>query len=353
MLADPDPLLAAVAAHAQHYCARKRLGAARCCFMEALARGFCALRSPVHARLARPLFPGAVMPGGARVPGTSFELDPVQAAFSIGALLSHPSPAHLSHPLGGLLAVSDYLARRAIMQGREPATLRDVLAALIQAHEIQVRLAQDSTTEGLHPSILTRVAGAAVVTAVLGGSLEQITHAVSSAWLDGAVLCPPTGTRTLWAAADATSRAVRHALLALRGERGDPGAVSGRARSLREVLPGGQLLATPVVATHALEGVVPEPAAARAQLAAAVDDWFLPRQAERIKALFALPPQRLDALPVNELMAELVCTASRPQSPQGKLELPLPPAATLTPPERKSSTAMQSRPGERELPRPG
>jgi 2-methylcitrate dehydratase len=321
-----DRLLAAMAAHAKHCTVSRRdLDTARIDLMAAFACAFSALRSPHCARLLRPIVPGAVMPGGARVPGTSLELDPVQAAFSIGVLVSE-SRSLLGTHLGGILSVADYVARKAIMEGGPPPRVRDMLVALVRAQQLQAILAGQNDLGALDDTILTRVASTAIVTCMLGGSVEQITNAVSNAWLDGPLLAvyrQSTGARERWAAADATSRAVRHALLAICGEMGYPTALTARTWGFCDVVLAGQplhLLREELLARPVAGGTAPDTRMARQQLEAAVDDWFLPRQAERIKAAFA-EPQRLDALPVNELMAELVATAS---NRQGRLLLPLP-----------------------------
>lgn len=320
MRPDPDPLLITIATQARQCPVTARdIDIARSGLMAALACAFAALRSGDCTRLVRPLVPGAVMPGGARVPGTSFELDPVQAAFSLGVLVSEARADPLADPpsehLAALLAVADYLARRAILQGSAPPQIRDVLAATIRATQIHAWLARENDLGMFDDSLLTRVASTAVVTALLGASAEQIVNAVSNAWLDGPVLAAYTGahpgSRKRWAAADATSRGVRHALLALRGEMGYPAALTAKTWGFCDVLLAGQPLAG-----HGPVGgkkpsprrtpTAPDARTARARLDAAVDDWFLPRQAERIKALFA-DPKALDVLPVNELMAELVC----------------------------------------------
>jgi 2-methylcitrate dehydratase len=192
------------------------------------------------------------MPGGARVPGTSYELDPVQAAFNIGAMIRWLDfndtwlAAEWGHPsdsLGGILAVADYLARKAVMEGKAPPTVRDVLTGMIKAHEIQGILALENSFNrvGLDHVILVRVASTAVVTAMLGGTRDQIINAVSNAWIDGGALrtyrhAPNTGSRKSWAAGDATSRAVRHALIALTGEMGYPSALSAKTWGFYDVL---------------------------------------------------------------------------------------------------------------------
>jgi 2-methylcitrate dehydratase len=225
------------------------------CFMEALAGGFRALRDPDCARLLGPVVPGATMTHGARVPGTSFELDPVMAAFNIGALVcwerdpapqTSARPADALHPcdqVGGILAVGDYLARKAHNEGRKPLVIGDLLTALVKAHEIQGLLALDQAMQqaALDPLILVRVASTAMVTALLGGSRDQILDAVSHAWIDGVPPgtfrhAPTSSSRKRWAAADAGSRAVRLAFMALAGEKGYPSALSAPGWGLHHAL---------------------------------------------------------------------------------------------------------------------
>src|SRR6201988_221468 len=183
-----------------------------------------------------PIVPGATLPGGSRVPGTSYELDPVQAAFNIGAMIRWLDfndtwlAAEWGHPsdnLGGILAVADYLARKAVMEGKTPPTMRDVLTGMIQAHEIQGVLALENSFNrvGLDHVLLVKVASTAVATKLLGGSKAQIIDAVSHAGIDGQSLrtyrhAPNAGPRKSWAAGDAGSRAVRLALIAINGEPG-------------------------------------------------------------------------------------------------------------------------------------
>src|SRR5215207_3437194 len=250
----PDDVLVAIAEYAKNYSisSAPAYETARYCLMDTLACGFQALQYPACTKLLGPVVPGAVMPGGARVPGTSFELDPVQAAFSIGAMVRWLDfndtwlAAEWGHPsdnLGGILAVADYLARKSVMEGAKPLAVRDVLTAMIKAHEIQGVLALQNAFNrvGLDHVILVRVASTAVVTAMLGGSREQIINAVSNAWIDGGALrtyrhAPNTGSRKSWAAGDATSRAVRHALIALTDEMGYPSALSAKTWGFYDVL---------------------------------------------------------------------------------------------------------------------
>ena len=250
----PDDVLVAIAGYAKNFsiASPQAYETARYCLMDTLACGFQALQYPACTKLLGPIVPGAVMPGGARVPGTSYELDPVQAAFSIGTMIRWLDfndtwlAAEWGHPsdnLGGILAVADYLARKSVMEGRKPLTVREVLTAMIKAHEIQGVLALENSFNrvGLDHVILVRVASTAVVTAMLGGSEEQIINAVSNAWLDGGALrtyrhAPNTGSRKSWAAGDATSRAVRHALIALTDEMGYPSALSAKTWGFYDVL---------------------------------------------------------------------------------------------------------------------
>src|SRR6187551_2606387 len=250
----PDELLVAIADYTKNYKvdSPQAYETARYCLMDTLACGFQALKYPACTRLLGPVVPGATMPGGARVPGTSYELDPVMGAFSIGAMVRWLDfndtwlAAEWGHPsdnLGAILALADYLSRRAILLGEKPLTMGDVLTAMIKAHEIQGVLALENSFNrvGLDHVLLVRVASTAIATALLGGSLGQIIDALSNAWLDGGALrtyrhAPNTGSRKSWAAGDATSRAVRHALLAMRGEMGYPSALTAKTWGFYDVL---------------------------------------------------------------------------------------------------------------------
>jgi len=225
---------------------------ARYCLMDTLACGFQALKYPACTKLLGPVVAGATMPGGARVPGTSYELDPVQAAFNIGTMIRWLDfndtwlAAEWGHPsdnLGAILGVADYLGRKAATEGRKSLTVRDLLTAMIKAHEIQGVIALENSFNrvGLDHVLLVRVASTAVVTKMLGGTREHIVNAVSNAWIDGGALrtyrhAPNTGSRKSWAAGDATSRAVRHALIALKGEMGYPSALSAKTWGFWDVL---------------------------------------------------------------------------------------------------------------------
>ena len=236
---------------------------ARWCLADTLACGILALAYPACAKLLGPVVPGMSTANGARVPGTSYELDPVQAAFNIGASIRWLDfndtwlAAEWGHPsdnLGAILATADWLARGEASGGTLAAfktplarhgkglTVRDVLAAMIKAHEIQGILALENSFNrvGLDHVLLVRVASAAVTAAMLGGTREQIVNAVSQAWLDGSSLrtyrhAPNTGSRKSWAAGDATSRAVRLALISMTGEMGYPSVLSAKTWGFQDV----------------------------------------------------------------------------------------------------------------------
>jgi 2-methylcitrate dehydratase len=229
--------------------------------MDSLGCAFRALRVPACTKLLGPVVPGALLRGGARVPGTGYELDPVGAAFNIGALIRWLDfndtwlAAEWGHPsdnLGALLAVADYLSRAAALTAGTPTTVRGLLGAMIKAHEIQGVLALDNSFNrvGLDHVLLVRVASTAVAAAQLGATRDQIANAVSNAWIDGGALrtyrhAPNVGSRKSWAAGDATSRAVWHALIALRGEMGYPSALSAKTWGFYDGLFRGQSFSLP------------------------------------------------------------------------------------------------------------
>ena len=241
---EPDLVLTKIADYVCDYRVDSELAydTARYCLMDTLACAFQALSFPACTRLLGPIVPGATLPGGARVPGTSFELEPMMAAFNIGALIRWLDfndtwlAAEWGHPsdnLGGILATADYLSRQAEAHGKDPLTIQDLLTAMIKAHEIQGVLALENSYNrvGLDHVLLVRVATTAVVTHMLGGDRGTIVNALSNAWIDGGALrtyrhAPNTGSRKSWAAGDATSRGVRLALMAMTGEMGYPAALS-------------------------------------------------------------------------------------------------------------------------------
>ncbi|MBM0108153.1 bifunctional 2-methylcitrate dehydratase/aconitate hydratase [Steroidobacter sp. S1-65] len=259
----PDDVLTAIADYALSYevSSEAAYETAYYCLMDTLACGFQALQYPACTKLLGPVVPGAVMPGGSRVPGTSFELDPVQAAFNIGAMVRWLDfndtwlAAEWGHPsdnLGAILAVADYTSRRNAAQGKAAFRVRDLLTFMIKAHEIQGVAALENSFNrvGLDHVLLVRVASTAVATAMLGGTREQVINAVSNAWIDGGALrtyrhAPNTGSRKSWAAGDATSRAVRHALMAMAGEMGYPSAITAPTWGFQDVLMKGKALSFP------------------------------------------------------------------------------------------------------------
>ncbi|MCJ9709122.1 bifunctional 2-methylcitrate dehydratase/aconitate hydratase [Bordetella hinzii] len=229
---------------------------ARNCLIDTLGCGLEALEYPACKKLLGPIVPGTVVPNGAKVPGTSFQLDPVQAAFNIGAMIRWLDfndtwlAAEWGHPsdnLGGILATADWLSRSAVAAGKPALTMRDVLAAMIKAHEIQGCLALENAFNkvGVDHVVLVKVATTAVVARMLGLSRDEIINAVSLAWVDGQSLrtyrhAPNTGSRKSWAAGDATSRGVRLALIARTGEMGYPTVLTAKTWGFYDVLFKGQ-----------------------------------------------------------------------------------------------------------------
>ena len=225
---------------------------ARNCLIDTLGCGLEALEYPACTKLLGPIVPGTLVPNGAKVPGTAFQLDPVQAAFDIGAMIRWLDfndtwlAAEWGHPsdnLGGILAVADWLSRTAVAAGHTPLTMRAVLTAMIKAHEIQGCLALENSFNkvGLDHVVLVKVASTAVVAQLLGLTRGQILDALSLAWVDGQSLrtyrhAPNTGSRKSWAAGDATSRAVRLALMVRAGEMGYPSVLTAKVWGFYDVL---------------------------------------------------------------------------------------------------------------------
>ena len=229
---------------------------ARNCLIDTLGCGLEALEYPACTKLLGPVVPGTVVPNGAKVPGTPHQLDPVQAAFNIGTMIRWLDfndtwlAAEWGHPsdnLGGILMTADWLSRNAVAAGKEPLTMQSVLTAMIKAHEIQGVLALENSFNrvGLDHVVLVKVASTAVVAQMLGLPRDEIVNAVSLAWVDGQSLrtyrhAPNTGSRKSWAAGDATSRAVRLALIAKTGEMGYPSALTAKTWGFYDVLFKGQ-----------------------------------------------------------------------------------------------------------------
>jgi 2-methylcitrate dehydratase len=214
------------------------------CLLDTLGCGLEALEYDECKKLLGPLVPGTIVTNGVRVPGTNYELDPVQGAFNIGAMIRWLDfndtwlAAEWGHPsdnLGGILATADWLSRAAVAAGRPPLKIHDVLTAMIKAHEIQGCIALENSFNkvGLDHVILVKVASTAVVAKMLGLTRDQTLNAVSLAWVDGQALrtyrhFPNAGSRKSWAAGDATSRAVRLALIAQTGEMGYPSVLTAK-----------------------------------------------------------------------------------------------------------------------------
>ena len=247
----PDKVLKLIADYATKHVVRsaEAYDTARYCLMDTLGCGFEALEYPACTKLLGPIDPETVTPHGAKVPGTRFQLDPVQAAFSIGAMIRWLDfndtwlAAEWGHPsdnLGGILATADWISRNSL---NRPLKVRDVLTAMIKAHEIQGVLALENSFNrvGLDHVVLVKVASTAVVAHMLGCTHEQVVNAVSQAWVDGQSLrtyrhAPNTGSRKSWAAGDATSRAVRLALISKTGEMGYPSVLTAKTWGFYDVL---------------------------------------------------------------------------------------------------------------------
>ena len=245
----PDKVIVSIADYVGKYEIKsaQAYNTARLCLIDTLGCGLEALEYPACTKLLGPLVPGTVVTNGARVPGTRFELDPVQAAFNIGAMIRWLDfndtwlAAEWGHPsdnLGAILALADWLSRNG-----KPIVMREVLAAMIKAHEIQgvIALANSFNRVGLDHVVLVKVASTAVAAHMLGLSRDAVINAVSHAWIDGQSLrtyrhAPNTGSRKSWAAGDATSRAVRLALIAKTGEMGYPSVLTAKTWGFYDVL---------------------------------------------------------------------------------------------------------------------
>ncbi len=251
---DYDAVLTDIVDYVLHYKIDSELAyeTARLCLMDTLGCGILALSFQECTKLLGPIVPNALLAGGARVPGTHYELDPVQAAFNIGTMVRWLDfndtwlAAEWGHPsdnLGAILAVADYLCRERCRVGQAPILMRDVLSAMIKAHEIQGCLALENSFNrmGLDHVILVKIASAAVAAQLLGADRDQMLRTLSQVFVDGQSLrtyrhAPNAGSRKSWAAGDATSRAVRLALIAQSGEMGYPSALSAPTWGFYDVL---------------------------------------------------------------------------------------------------------------------
>lgn len=251
---EPDQVIVDIANYVMDYDinSAEAYDTARYCLMDTLGCGFEALDYPACTKVLGPVVPGTVVPNGAKVPGTNYQLDPILAAFNIGAMIRWLDfndtwlAAEWGHPsdnLGGILAVADYISRKNVVEGKAPLTVKDVLTAMIKAHEIQGVMALENSFNrvGLDHVILVKLASTAVVTKLLGGNRQDVINAVSNAFVDGQSLrtyrhAPNTGSRKSWAAGDATSRAVRLAWITLQGEMGYPSALTAKTWGFYDVL---------------------------------------------------------------------------------------------------------------------
>ncbi len=252
---DPDSLLVEIADYvlAEPKFSAEAYDNARYALLDSLGCALLALNYSACAQRLGPVVAGTIVPRGARVPGTSHEIDPAEAAFNIGCAIRWLDfndtwlAAEWGHPsdnLAAILAVADFTSRAT---GKARVNIGQVLTAMIEAYEIQgiLALANSFNRVGLDHVLLVRVASAAVATRLLGGGREQIINALSNAWADGAALrayrqAPNTGPRKSWAAGDAAARGVRHALMALRGEMGYPSILSAKQWGFCDALFGGQ-----------------------------------------------------------------------------------------------------------------
>lgn len=249
----PDKVLTDIVDYVLNYEIKNDLAwkTAHYCLLDTLGCGLEALTYPACTKLLGPIVLGTIVPNGAKVPGTQFQLDPVQAAFNIGAIIRWLDfndtwlAAEWGHPsdnLGGILATADWLSRTAVAHGKAPLKMKDVLEAMIKAHEIQGVLALENSFNrvGLDHVILVKVASTAVVGKLIGLTRDELINAVSLAFVDGQSLrtyrhSPNTGSRKSWAAGDATSRAVRLALIAKTGEMGYPSVLTAKTWGFYDV----------------------------------------------------------------------------------------------------------------------
>ena len=250
----PDKVIVDIVDYVLKFKVRSSLAwkTARYCLIDTLGCGLAALEYPACKKLMGPIVPGTVVPNGAKVPGTPYQLDPVQAAFNVGTMIRWLDfndawlAAEWGHPsdnLGGILAAADWLSRSNIAQGKKPLTMKDVLEAMIKAHEIQGCMALENSFNkvGIDHVVLVKLASTAVVGKLLGLTRDELINAVSLAFIDGHSLrtyrhAPNTGSRKGWAAGDATSRAVRLVLIAKTGEMGYPSVLTAKTWGFYDVL---------------------------------------------------------------------------------------------------------------------
>lgn len=248
-----DKVISDIADYVLNYEVKNELAwsTAHFCLLDTLGCGLEALTYPACTKMLGPVVPGTVVPNGAKVPGTPYQLDPIQAAFNIGAIIRWLDfndtwlAAEWGHPsdnLGGILATADWLSRTAVANGKAPLTMKDVLEAMIKAHEIQGVMALENSFNrvGLDHVILVKLASTAVVGKLIGLTRDELINAISLVFVDGQSLrtyrhSPNTGSRKSWAAGDATSRAVRLALIAKTGEMGYPSVLTAKTWGFYDV----------------------------------------------------------------------------------------------------------------------
>jgi len=304
---EPDRVLVDIADYVLNYKAdsRSTYETARYCLIDAIGCGLEALAYPACTKLLGPIIPGSLVAGGARVPGTRFQLDPVQAAFNIGTMIRWLDfndtwlAAEWGHPsdnLGGILATADWLSRTRVAAGQAPLTMQQILEAMIKAYEIQGVLALENSFNrvGLDHVVLVKVASAAVCAWLMGGTREQIINAVSQAFVDGQPLrvyrhAPNTGSRKSWAGGDATARGVLLALFSLRGEMGYPTVLTANHWGFYETLFKGREFRVPrPYGNYVMENVlfkISFPAEFHAQTAVECAIRLHPQVATRIDAI--------------------------------------------------------------------
>ncbi|HKU71926.1 MAG TPA: bifunctional 2-methylcitrate dehydratase/aconitate hydratase [Burkholderiales bacterium] len=314
----PDRVLTQIADYVLNFQPRRRQAwdAAHDCLIDSLGCGFEALAYPECMKLVGPVVPGSVVPNGARVPGTSLQLDPVSATFSTGALIRWVDysdaffGATVMHPSDcfcALLSVADWLSRSRLKSGKRPLAMREVLHAAIQAYEIVGWLGLDNNFNAtrLDNVLLVKVAVSAVATRMLGGNRDEIVSAVSNAWVDGHALAtfrraPNTGSRKSWSAADAASRGVWLALVSVKGEMGYPSALTAKTWGFYDVIfKGRPFRFSRALGSHVVENAlfkISYPAALHAQTAV-----------EAAIKLHPLVRDRLDDIRKVELWTHATC----------------------------------------------
>ena len=247
-----DNVIARIADYAVNYQPDSELAldTARLCLMDSIGCALLAMDYPACTKLLGPDVEGMIVPNGARVPGTRHQLDPVKAAFDIGAAIRWLDfndtwlAAEWGHPsdnFGAIIPIADFISRSDISGSSRSINVTEVLEMAVKAYEIQGVLALDNSFNnvGIDHVILVKVASTAVVTAMLGGDVEQVENAISNAWLDASLRtyrhAPNTGSRKSWAAGDAVSRAVRFSLNSMSGEMGYPSALTAPGWGFQDV----------------------------------------------------------------------------------------------------------------------